>query len=178
MFLPQEGFMIRLYAIPHRLWSFEQRWITSLLVGLLFFNDPFFAAQLYSPHPDSMAILYIFFTSTFVGMILIFWLCVLDEMRATDESGVGSLDSGRRTPIKFYTPKLILVILIWSILMSSYAYVRTQRTGDPTYEGLDDWVLRDVYVPPTLSLSFLSSLSPLPSLSLSLSLSPLPPLLL
>lgn len=144
MFLPQEGFLIRLLTIPHRLWSFEQRWITALLIALLFFNDPFFAAQLYSPHPDSIAILYIFFTSTFVGMILIFWLCVLDEMRSTDASGVGSLDSGRRTPIKFYTPKLILVILIWSILMASYAYVRTQRTGDPTYEGLDDWVLRDV----------------------------------
>ncbi len=155
MFLPQEGFVIRLLTVPSRLWSFEQKWILTLLASLLFFNDPFFSAQLYSAHPSSLAILYIFFTTSFLSLVLIFWLCVLDEMRVTDESGVGAIDSGRRTPLKFYGPKsvlgqfrshfqlTILVILIWTILMASYAYVRTQRTGDPTYEGLDDWVLRD-----------------------------------
>jgi hypothetical protein len=91
-----------------------------------------------------MAILYIFFTSTFIGTVLIFWLCVLDEMRSTDSGGVGSGDSGRRRPVVFYTPKLVLVSLIWTMLMTTYAYVRMERLGDPTYEGLNDWVLLDM----------------------------------
>lgn len=100
--------------------------------------------QIYSTREDSMAILYIFFTSTFISMMLMFWLCVLDEMRSTEAGGVGSMDSGRRRAVMFYTPKLVLVGLIFSMLMATYAYVRSERLGDPTYEGLDDWVLLDM----------------------------------
>jgi len=146
LFLPQEGFLIKLVGVPYRLWSFEQTWVLTLLIALIFFNDPFFAAQLYTKHADSMAILYIFFTASFIGIVLVFWLCVLDEMRSTDAAGVGGRDSGRRSPVTFYTPKLVLVTLIWTILMSTYAYVRTERRGDPTYEGTDDWVLRDIEI--------------------------------
>ncbi|CAE7463377.1 TMEM181, partial [Symbiodinium microadriaticum] len=146
MFLPEEGFLIRLLAVPYRLWSFEQTWVLTLLVGLIFFNDPFFAAQLYTHKSDSMAILYIFFTTAFLGIVLLFWLCVLDEMRTTDSGGVGSMDTGRRRPFAFYTPKLTLVTLIWTLLMTTYAYVRLERLGDPTYEGLDDWVLLDIEI--------------------------------
>ena len=47
LFLPLEGFFFKLYSIPYGLWSFEQTWVSGLLVSLFFFNDPFFAAQVY-----------------------------------------------------------------------------------------------------------------------------------
>lgn len=56
------------------------------------------------------------------------------------------MDSGRRRPFTFYTPKLVLVTLVWTLLMTTYAYIRMERLGDPTYEGLDDWVLLDMSV--------------------------------
>ena len=46
LFLPHEGYLIRLcFLLPQRLWSFEQRWVLALIIALIFFNDPFFAAQ-------------------------------------------------------------------------------------------------------------------------------------
>lgn len=45
LFLPMEGFLIKLCCVPVSSWSFEQKWVLGLLVCLLFFNDPFFAAQ-------------------------------------------------------------------------------------------------------------------------------------
>ena len=74
--------------------------------------------------------------------MLCFWLCVLDEMRCT-EGGVAIADAGRRNAVQFYAPKLVLCSLIWALLIASFAYVVTQRRGDPTYEGLNDSVLRD-----------------------------------
>lgn len=156
LFLPQEGFFIKLYFIPHTLWSFEQTWVLGLLLSLLFFNDPLFAAQLYTEYSDSFAILYIFFTCTFAAILLLFWLSVLDEMRvsAVTPQSLPSILSHvsswkgdtRRQWQLFYVPKLALVSIIWAILISTFVYIRTERKGDPTYEGLDDWVLRNAEV--------------------------------
>lgn len=89
-------------------------------------------------------------------MLLLFWLSVLDEMRVASSSSLLSQSSsafssisssergGGRNVYLFYGPKLALVCCIWSILISTFIYIRTERKGDPTYEGLDDWVLRNV----------------------------------
>jgi hypothetical protein len=99
-------------------------------------------------------------TCTFVAVLLVFWLSMLDEMRVAAGAGAAftsassALSSvfsaerggGRNDAACFYAPKLALVCSIWSILISTFIYIRTERKGDPTYEGLDDWVLRNVYV--------------------------------
>lgn len=155
LFLPMEGYFVKLYSVPLNIWSFEQTWVLGLLTCLFFFNDPFFAAQLYTEYTDGMAILYIFLTCTFIAVLLIFWLSVLDEMRTsalmadtTSSSSLLPYSFGRdeRNMLWFYGPKLMLVCSIWGILISTFVYIRMDRKGDPTYEGLDDWVLRNVEV--------------------------------
>jgi len=152
LFLPMEGYFVKLYRVPLNIWSFEQSWVLGLLTSLFFFNDPFFAAQLYTEYTDGMAILYIFLTCTFIAVLLIFWLSVLDEMRkaalmsetSPSSSMLYSFGRDEQSVLWFYGPKLILVCSIWGILISTFVYIRMDRKGDPTYEGLDDWVLRNV----------------------------------
>jgi hypothetical protein len=88
-----------------------------------------------------MALFDIVLTSLFLANLLLFWLCTLDEMRNT-ESVVVSIETGKRQSIQFYLPKAILLGIIWGMLVATFSYVRTQRDGDPTYEGLDDNILR------------------------------------
>jgi Wnt-binding factor required for Wnt secretion len=45
LFLPYHGYYIRLLAVPIRQQTFEQKWVVSLLIALVFFNDPLIGLQ-------------------------------------------------------------------------------------------------------------------------------------
>jgi hypothetical protein len=92
-----------------------------------------------------MALFNIVLTCSFLAYLLLFWLCILDEMRISS-GGIISHDSSRGRPMHFYMPKIVLVMSLWTLLITTFAYVRTSREGNPTYEGLDDSLLRAAYV--------------------------------
>lgn len=104
----------------------------------------YFLTQLYSQYANGFAILYIILTCSFLAVLLTFWLSLLDEVRLSPPSSSVRAATERRKRIYWlYGPKLVIVGCIWSILVSTFVFIRLERKGDPTYEGLDDWVLRD-----------------------------------
>ena len=48
LLLPRRGFLWSLRNVPSRFWSAEQQWVLGLLCGLLVFDDPLFAARIYT----------------------------------------------------------------------------------------------------------------------------------
>lgn len=147
LFVPWQGFgyMWELRRIDPASWTSQQKWILGLLFGLVLFNDPLYAAEVYTSSSVALASLYLFFSCTFVCALLHFWLCVLDDMRLeVSDSGSDFGSSGRRTfaqAIRFHSPKLLLVVVIWIVLLAIYSYVRVQRNYDPTYDGVGDNVV-------------------------------------
>ena len=72
--------VIPLRSLPLADWPFEQRAIFVLLVGLIFFNDPFYAAQL---NTSSWFVVFIdsLFQITFTCLLFMYWFFVLDNVR-------------------------------------------------------------------------------------------------
>lgn len=61
--------------------TYHQRWSLTLLWMLLWFNDPFAAAAVYTGWAKFFAALFIASASVFVALILLFWLCFLSDLR-------------------------------------------------------------------------------------------------
>ncbi|CAM9287000.1 unnamed protein product [Pylaiella littoralis] len=76
MFLPRRGFFTVAFSdrVPWSKWKVAQRWLAFLLAGLLFFNNPFVAAQVYSGAKQSTFSWYAAAQGIFVSMLLLFWL--------------------------------------------------------------------------------------------------------
>eukprot|EP00903_Cladosiphon_okamuranus_P010566 g9992.t1 len=126
MFLPRHGFFTLAFTrgVRWTTWSRLQKWVSVLLVGLFFFNNPLLAAQLYSGSPKSCFIWYALAEGVFVSLVLLFWVDKLFE------SGRGHNES--RT--KGATAKgaaVVLLILLCIVYVVNMIDLRVSRDGNP-----------------------------------------------
>eukprot|EP00941_MAST-03F_sp_MAST-3F-sp1_P005766 g5766.t1 len=113
--------------VNQQYWSYEQKWVAYLSILLIFFNDPFFVLEIYTPNILWTA-LYVLQDTAFLMSLLLFWLCVF---------AVISRDAywEERTEARglfFYGPKIILVLFMWLLATTTYMWVRLQTEGDPS----------------------------------------------
>ena len=80
---PRVGFFIRLLKVKRQFWSYEQRWVATLLIALFFFDGPFEAAEIYSA-TFFWSAFYIICIATFLSLILLFWLSMLHLIGSPD----------------------------------------------------------------------------------------------
>ena len=79
-------FWFKLTRMPSRVWSYEQKWIGAVLVGLVFFNNPLVGVEVFFPSLVWTGLSVIGMV-TFLALLLLFWLCIIDVVRtsASDE---------------------------------------------------------------------------------------------
>lgn len=102
-------------------WSIEQKWMAVLLPLLLLYNDPIFPLTFLvdSWVPGMLDGL---FQASFLCALLLFWLCLYHGVRQTD-----------RKFWKFYSPKLLVVGLIWISAVTLVSWQEYNELQDPTY---------------------------------------------
>lgn len=94
--------------------GFIQKWITILLIELIFFNEPLMFLKSILPF-NLYPLLTAGVQATFIAMLLFFWLVVTHSI---SESEVVSIDERR-----FYLPKILLTGAIWVSLVLTLCYV-------------------------------------------------------
>uniref|UniRef100_A0A7S2XXX3 Wntless-like transmembrane domain-containing protein n=1 Tax=Fibrocapsa japonica TaxID=94617 RepID=A0A7S2XXX3_9STRA len=117
-------------------WNTQQRWLVILLPFLWFFNDPFFAGQVVEAPAHGLPELNIFFIATFVAVLLLYWLCLMDQIR-TDHHAT-SVGSRKIAWPRWVIWKSILCFVIWLIIMSTFIELYTTQTKDPTFDGITE----------------------------------------
>ena len=130
------GFFVQMRNLPWRQWSDMQVWIACLLVGLFFFNDPFFPFEVFSDSQDTTVGLiscYIILLGGFLSMVLCFFLCTSEDI-----SSEGMSQYLERKGAAYYVPKTILCGALWILLTCFYAIARLSNSGSPKYDQLDD----------------------------------------
>eukprot|EP00300_Choanocystis_sp_HF-7_P033505 c45860_g1_i1.p2 GENE.c45860_g1_i1~~c45860_g1_i1.p2 ORF type:complete len:550 (-),score=126.94 c45860_g1_i1:147-1796(-) len=120
------GYAIRNVKIAD--WTYEQRWVAVLLIGLILYNNPFVALQVlvagwFFPFLD------IVFFATFFCLLLLFWLCMFDGIRKPH---------AERDFKWFYVPKLALVGFIWLFFVTLLMWIQTAAVFDTTYASTKD----------------------------------------
>ena len=100
-----------------------------LLALLLLFNDPFYAFNMLE-----QSRLYLLLTTvcqaSFMAMLLMFWLIVIDTIGSVDILGNGNC--------QIYLPKVFLTGLLWVLFVASILYVREKERQDPTFNWTAD----------------------------------------
>eukprot|EP00941_MAST-03F_sp_MAST-3F-sp1_P005148 g5148.t1 len=121
-------------SLESKYWSYEQQWVLILSILLIFFDDPFYIIEIYSP-AEYWTGISVMGQVTFLCMLLLFFLCVLDiiSSRAFWHENVAYRGAC------FYLPKVIVCLLLWFFTITIYMFVRIQTEADPTYYAMDDF---------------------------------------
>ena len=79
-----EGYFSKLCGTSRAVWSYQQKWITALLILLFLFNDPLIYYEIYNTRVGAEVVggFYIAQMALFICALMLFWLCALDETRA------------------------------------------------------------------------------------------------
>jgi len=131
MFFPCCGFFWAAAKIPTSKWTNQQKWVAGLLCTLFFYDDPFLAAELKTTN-SGLAFAYVFFMATFLATILLFWLCIIDDVRY-DSHGNSHEAEERKIP-RWFIPKLLLCFAIWIVLMGAFLTAKRRQHIDPAYD--------------------------------------------
>jgi len=123
----------------------NQRWTWWLGLGLIFYNDPLYAAGLFSPS-IGIAGFYAFCQSSFLVTLLFYWLVNFDRARivafrqfSATRNATGCyqrfVQSLSRTAAAmcFWMPKIILLTLLWALTLSVYLFQKYMEISDPAY---------------------------------------------
>jgi hypothetical protein len=103
-------------------WAIEQRWIGVLLLGLLAYNNPFYALSVLMSGWFPV-FLNQFLLSSFLFVLLLFWLVIFDAFR-------------KKTPLarsykRFYAPKVALMLVFWILAIAIYTWTQLYTSDDP-----------------------------------------------
>lgn len=126
-------------------WSIEQKWIMILLPLLLLYDskkttplflfwllilksfvDPFFP-MIFLMNSWFPGMVDAVFQASFLCALLLFWLCLYHGLRQTD-----------RKFIRFYLPKVVIVLQIWICAIILATWEKCNELRDPTYSHLLD----------------------------------------
>lgn len=125
-------YFFKLTKVPFRLWSYEQKWIGAVLVGLMFFDNPLVAMEVYNPSLIWTGTSVVGMV-TFLALLLLFWLCIVDVVRTSAQ------DEPPPRGIRFYLPKVALLTAFWMVIMILYMFSRLQQERDPSFNAPDDF---------------------------------------
>ena len=129
-------FAYRTRDLPWQLWSVEQKWVIVLLFALLLYNDPLYPMQFIVNH-FLVSFLHEALTVTFVSLLLLFWLSVLDGIRAQEETNA---EPDRKMRM-FYMPKIVFVLWLWMLILFCYCWIASHRLSDPEKADWADFSL-------------------------------------
>lgn len=146
-----------LRKVPYRQRLHEQNWVELLLFTLLFFNDPFVAVQVFYPL-QAFIVLYILSFNTFMALLLLFWLWLLDHARI-GHGGHSQSDQGTKgnnvavTSIPSYisrhSSKSVITLTAWTTYNSVYIFISLKEKEDPAYDPNEDfhsyWVFKALF---------------------------------
>jgi hypothetical protein len=105
-------------------WEVEQKWTMVILFGLLLYNNPFYPLELIVEHWFPIFVNRVLY-GTFIVILLLFWLVMLDAFRLHDPSQMKFLT--------FYLPKLVLLGLFWAFAVTVFTWAQLQLLDDPAY---------------------------------------------
>lgn len=116
-------FIFELRKVPITEWSWEQRSILVMFVGLLCYNDPFFpftfaVSGWFFPFMSAL------FEVTFSCILLLFWLLMMDKIRK---------DELKMNFSFLHIPKLVFVILYGILSLVLFAWISIRDENDPIY---------------------------------------------
>lgn len=107
-------------------WSIEQKWMSILLPLLLFYDNPFFPS-IFLFNSWFPGMLDAVLQATFLCALLMFWLCIYHGLRQNE-----------RRFMRFYLPKVIVVLPIWLCAIVLATWEKCNELRDPTYSHFVD----------------------------------------
>ncbi|XP_063707229.1 transmembrane protein 181 [Culicoides brevitarsis] len=110
---------LRKYPISY--WSLEQLGVYVLLPLLILFDNPLFPLT-FLVNSWLPGLLDAVFQTTFLCGLLLFWLCVYHGLRQNE-----------RSFLKFYLPKIIVVLPLWVCAINLACQEKIKELQDPTY---------------------------------------------
>jgi len=116
-------------------WNTQQRWLVILLPFLWFFNDPFFAGQILDA-THGLPEFNIFIISGFMATLLLFWLCMMDQIRT--EHRTMNAGAKKWAIPKWIIPKAVLCFMIFVANMAVFLDLYHSESVDPTYDGVNE----------------------------------------
>ncbi|CAN0279858.1 unnamed protein product, partial [Scytosiphon promiscuus] len=117
--------------------TFHQRWTSVLLWALVWFDDPFLAATVYTDWAKVFSAVFILSASIFVFLILLFWLCFMSDLRFMTQQPDGSSAPVRRG-VCYWIPKFLLTLAIGTTVLGGYMYYRFENSISFEYTGVAD----------------------------------------
>ncbi|KAL6061773.1 hypothetical protein QOT17_012667 [Balamuthia mandrillaris] len=118
-------FFLRMRKEKWSSWSFEHKALLALLIGLFFYNNPFFPFE-FVVRGWALQFFGSILESTFLAGVLLYWLFLLDRFR--DPEG----------KISLLVPKLVVVLFYWFFSISFIGWVRIRAGEDPVYGTRDN----------------------------------------
>jgi len=109
--------------IKWRNWTLEQQWTLALLLGLIGYDNPFFPINVTTGSWFPVILDQILLVS-FVSLLLFFWIIMYDGIR---------MDGVEKTFVKFYLPKVSLVLVFWICAIIVYSWFSLHDIVDPVY---------------------------------------------
>ncbi|XP_055381235.1 transmembrane protein 181 [Condylostylus longicornis] len=107
-------------------WSIEQKWMSILLPLLVLYNNPFFPL-IFLWNSWFPGMLDGVLQATFLCSLLMFWLCIYHGLRQNE-----------RRFVRFYLPKIIVVMPIWFSAIVLATWEKCNELRDPTYNHFVD----------------------------------------
>jgi hypothetical protein len=104
-------------------WKTEQKWILTLLVALLFFNNPAYMFD-YITTNWLMPLVNIIFTSTFIAIFVLFVMVISHAI----------IVKPKERTFFFYLPKFMVVGALWISIVSLFGWERFNQSTDGAFD--------------------------------------------
>jgi len=150
-----------------RRWTLEQRWVWSLSLLLPLFNDPLFAATIFSP-TFSGSVFSALSTVTFLTALLVYFLVHFNVAALQGEGGANwsaeHPSAAAAFGVVFWAPKFVFGTAFWIVALSAYLWTRYQQVTDPAYSlfeqlsAIGDYFYGFLYTLAALYLIYLAAL--------------------
>ena len=116
----------------------EQVWVAVLGAFLFWFNDPLFITYLVAPTLAAAGFTALM-TSTFVALLLFFFLCIADNARLEGTAGIRwrSSRAARARGALYWIPKVVICSIIWALSLALYVFQRLAQLNDPSFTYVD-----------------------------------------
>jgi len=142
MFCPVVGFFWGLRKMPQGKLTKQQQWVTALLCTLFLYDDPLFAAEVGLNHAGLSA-LYAIFMATFTSTILLYWLCIVEDIRTAAEIPP-RMTKGQIS--RYFWPKFTLCLAIWLTLVGAYFCAKKTQMVDPAFDAHNSGQNEEFYI--------------------------------
>ncbi|CAM9542901.1 unnamed protein product [Choristocarpus tenellus] len=135
-----EGFVIAFCKTRHGTddanFAFHRRWALVLLVGLIFFDNPFLLGAIYSNNAREFSGFFIICVAFFLFLLLLHWLCLFSNLRFMDQQVI-AVDTPRKSFV-YWGPKVLLSFGIALTVLHSYIFYRFDDSTNFEYNGVGD----------------------------------------